>query len=147
MEKQIVKCVKRVPTARIPEAKTNGAFGFDIYSAEAYQIAPLAVGTVDTGLTMEIPVGYALRIVPRSGLATRMVTVGNSPGTIDDDYRGPIKVIIYNLKKDSSIIIEAGDRIAQCYLEKKIPTRFVWVNEDELSETERGVGGFGSTGK
>jgi deoxyuridine 5'-triphosphate nucleotidohydrolase len=147
MEKQIVKCYKRVDFARLPKAQTDGAFGFDVYAAEAYQIAAKGMGTVDTGLTMEVPNEYALRIVPRSGLAVKMVTVGNSPGTIDSDYRGPVKVIIYNLS-DSPKIIEIGDRIAQCYLERKIPTRFVEVESmDDFTKTERGTGGFGSTGR
>jgi len=146
MEKQIVKVYKKNEYAKLPEMKTDGAFAFDLYANESYLIGPHSRGTVGTGLIIEVPEGFALRIVPRSGLASGGILISNSPGTIDDDYRGELKVLLYNITEYNRTI-EAGNRIAQCYLERKIPTRFVEVESiTDLSTTERGEGGFGSTG-
>ncbi len=136
----------------LPEYSSEGAFAQDLRAMEDIIIPYLHTRIVNTGLFMAVPEGYALRIVPRSGLASKGILVSNSPGTIDEDYRGMVGVIITNLNINTRSIdaypagfqIKAGDRIAQCYLEKKIPFKF--VNVDELSETKRGSGGFGSTG-
>lgn len=100
---------------------------------------------VSTGLFMEIPVGYEGQVRPRSGLAIKSgITVLNSPGTIDADYRGEIKVILINLS-DTDFVINSGDRIAQLIIAKCEQMEVVEV--ESLSETERGAGGFGHTGK
>lgn len=100
---------------------------------------------VPTGLFMEIPIGYEGQVRPRSGLAIKSgITVLNSPGTIDADYRGEVKVILINLS-ENDFVIKSGDRIAQLVIAKC--EQIEVVNVQELSETERGAGGFGHTGK
>jgi dUTP pyrophosphatase len=100
---------------------------------------------VPTGLFIELPVGFEAQIRPRSGMALKQgLSVPNSPGTIDSDYRGEIKVIVVNLSKDP-IEIKDGDRIAQMVIAKY--ETISWNTVDSLSDTERGEGGFGSTGK
>ena len=108
-------------------------------------IKPMQRALVPTGLFMEIPVGYEGQVRPRSGLAIKSgITVLNSPGTIDADYRGEVKVILINLS-DQDFVINSGDRIAQLVIAKCEQTEVVEV--ETLSETERGAGGFGHTGK
>jgi dUTP pyrophosphatase len=139
----------------LPEYSSEGAFAMDLRASEDISIPYLQTRIVKTDLFMAVPEGYALRIVDRSGLASKGIKITNSPATIDEDYRGPVGVIMTNLSTNNdyiesvtgyteSFVIKAGDRIAQCYLERKIPFKF--VNADELSETKRGIGGFGSTG-
>ena len=108
-------------------------------------IKPMQRALVPTGLFMEIPVGYEGQVRPRSGLAIKSgITVLNSPGTIDADYRGEVKVILINLS-DVDFVIKSGDRIAQLVIAKHEQMEVVEV--ETLSETERGTGGFGHTGK
>lgn len=108
-------------------------------------IKPMQRALVPTGLFMEIPVGYEGQVRPRSGLAIKSgITVLNSPGTIDADYRGEVKVILINLS-DADFVIKSGDRIAQLVIAKHEQPEVVEVQT--LSETERGAGGFGHTGK
>ena len=108
-------------------------------------IKPMQRALVPTGLFMEIPVGYEGQVRPRSGLAIKSgITVLNSPGTIDADYRGEVKVILINLS-DVDFVIKSGDRIAQLVIAKHEQMEVVEV--ETLSETERGAGGFGHTGK
>ena len=108
-------------------------------------IKPMQRTLVPTGLFMEIPVGYEGQVRPRSGLAIKSgITVLNSPGTIDADYRGEVKVILINLS-DTDFVIKSGDRIAQLVISKHEQMEVVEV--ETLSETERGAGGFGHTGK
>ena len=108
-------------------------------------IKPMQRDLVPTGLFMEIPVGYEGQVRPRSGLAIKSgITVLNSPGTIDADYRGEVKVILINLS-DVDFVIKSGDRIAQLVIAKHEQMEVVEV--ETLSETERGAGGFGHTGK
>ena len=108
-------------------------------------IKPMQRALVPTGLFMEIPVGYEGQVRPRSGLAIKSgITVLNSPGTIDADYRGEVKVILINLS-DADFVIKSGDRIAQLVIAKHEQPEVVAV--ETLSETERGAGGFGHTGK
>ena len=108
-------------------------------------IKPMQRALVPTGLFMEIPVGYEGQVRPRSGLAIKSgITVLNSPGTIDADYRGEVKVILINLS-DVDFVIKSGDRIAQLVIAKHEKMEVVEV--ETLSETERGAGGFGHTGK
>ena len=137
---------KRVPGVNLPEYKTAGAAGADVkaFIKEDIIIKPGDVECVPTGLFLELPNGYEIQIRPRSGLAaTNKITVLNSPGTIDSDYRGEIKVILYNAS-DTEFVIHNGDRIAQMVLAPYVTAVFEPV--ESLEETERGDGGFGHTG-
>ena len=121
----------------IPEYKTNGSSGLDLEIKSNY--------IVPTGLSIAIDQNLEIQIRPRSGLAAKNnITVLNTPGTIDSDYRGEIKVILINLGNDD-FVIKNGDRIAQMVISPVIKTEFEIV--DELPNTLRGLGGFGSTGK
>ena len=137
--------IKRIePEAIIPEYKTKGACGMDICALNGGMIYPGGIGLVKTGLMFEIPEGYEVQIRPRSGLALKHgVTVLNSPGTIDSDYRGPIGVILVNHGTEK-FKFEAGERIAQIVLSKAYQAKIEVVAA--VNETERGEGGFGSTG-
>ena len=132
----------------LPAYETVNSAGMDL---RAYLpdgelvIKPMQRALVPTGLFMEIPVGYEGQVRPRSGLAIKSgITVLNSPGTIDADYRGEVKVILINLS-DADFVIKSGDRIAQLVIAKHEQPEVVEV--EVLSETERGAGGFGHTGK
>ncbi len=131
----------------IPSYATKGAAGMDLraHLAEPLLLAPLQRILVPTGLFLEIPEGYEAQIRPRSGLAIQQgITCLNTPGTIDSDYRGEVKVILINLGQQSHAI-QPGDRIAQMVFNKVEQVRFeLAVN---LEETDRGTGGFGHTGK
>jgi len=116
-----------------------------VVSAEDVVIAPGARHAVATGLALAIPQGYEIQVRPRSGLALKHgITVPNTPGTIDSDYRGEIKVILINLGQEA-FTIQRGERIAQLVLAPV--TRLVWQAVEALDETDRGAGGFGSTGR
>ena len=145
MSKVNVKCVAS-KGAVIPEYKTVGAAGADLYALvdSPITLAPGKTAMVPTGLFFEIPEGYEIQVRPRSGLAAKNgVTVLNTPGTIDSDYRGEIKIILINLG-DKDFAINSGDRVAQMVIAPLIQASFSIV--DELSDTTRGSGGFGSTG-
>ncbi|ODU69484.1 MAG: deoxyuridine 5'-triphosphate nucleotidohydrolase [Novosphingobium sp. SCN 66-18] len=139
--------VKRLPGAEdlpLPAYATAGAAGMDVVSAEDVTLAPGARHAVATGLAMAIPHGFEIQVRPRSGLALKHgVTVPNTPGTIDSDYRGELKVIMINLGAEP-FAIRRGDRVAQLVLAPV--TQASWLEVDELDETARGEGGFGSTG-
>lgn len=139
--------VKRLPHGEgldLPAYATPGAAGMDVVSAEDVTIAPQARHAVATGLALAIPPGYEVQVRPRSGLALKHgITVPNTPGTIDSDYRGELKVILINHGPEP-FVIRRGDRIAQLVLAPV--TRGEWLEVDALDETERGEGGFGSTG-
>ncbi len=139
--------VKRLPHGEgleLPAYATEGAAGMDVLSAEDLTLAPCARHAVATGLAIAIPLGFEVQVRPRSGLALKHgITVPNSPGTIDSDYRGELKVILINHGSDP-FEIRRGDRIAQLVLAPV--TRASWLVSDELDETARGEGGFGSTG-
>jgi len=139
--------VKRLPHGEdlpLPAYATDGAAGMDVVSAEDVDLAPGARHAVATGLAVAIPAGYEIQVRPRSGLALKHgVTVPNTPGTIDSDYRGEVKVIMIN-HGNESFAIRRGDRIAQLVLAPV--TRGTWVEADTLDHTARGEGGFGSTG-
>ncbi len=130
----------------LPEYATAGAAGLDLRASIE---EPIVLGAgertfVPTGLYVEIPEGYEMQIRPRSGLAAkRGVTVLNSPGTIDSDYRGEICVILYNSSQED-FVIERGERIAQAVVASY--QRIEWSSVEELSSSDRGEGGFGSTG-
>ncbi|MBQ7159914.1 MAG: dUTP diphosphatase [Treponema sp.] len=132
--------------AILPEYKTTGAAGADVcaFLKEPVTIAPLERAMIPTGLAFAIPQGYEVQVRPRSGLAAKNgVTVLNTPGTIDSDYRGEVKVILINLGKEP-FTINNGDRIAQLIVAPVTIGAFQPVAS--LDETERGAGGFGSTG-
>lgn len=130
----------------LPHYETLASAGMDLRAnlSEPITLAPLARAIVKTGLFIELPIGYEAQVRPRSGLAAKNgITVLNSPGTIDADYRGEIGVILVNLSHET-FVIENGERIAQLIIAKH--ERAEWVEVNELSETTRGTGGFGSTG-
>ena len=141
--------VKIVNNSRfaLPEYQTPLSAGLDIRANldESVPLRPLARAMIPTGLFVELPEGCEMQIRPRSGLAAMHgSTVLNSPGTIDADYRGEIKVILVNLSNEP-FTIEAGERIAQMIVARY--EQIEWQAVEELSATERGAGGFGSTGK
>ncbi len=128
----------------LPVYATEGAAGMDVVSAEDVTLAPGGRHAVATGLSMAIPAGFEIQVRPRSGLALKHgISVPNSPGTIDSDYRGELKVILINHGADA-FDIRRGDRVAQLVLAPV--TRASWLQVEELDETLRGEGGFGSTG-
>ena len=130
----------------LPNYETIASAGMDLRAnlAEPITLKSLERTIVKTGLFIELPIGYEAQVRPRSGLAAKKgVTVLNSPGTVDADYRGEIGVILVNLSKDD-FIIENGERIAQLIIAKH--ERAEWLVVSELTETSRGAGGFGSTG-
>ena len=139
--------VKRLPHAEglpLPAYATAGAAGMDVVSAEDVTIAPGARHPVATGLAMAIPQGYEIQVRPRSGLAFKHgITVPNTPGTIDSDYRGELKVLLINHGTEP-FPIARGDRVAQLVLAPVVQA--AWTEVHELDATERGEGGFGSTG-
>ena len=128
----------------LPSNETSGSAGMDIRAAEDLTIAPGKRGLAGTGFALAIPEGYEIQVRPRSGLALKKgVSIPNSPGTIDSDYRGELKVILINLGEED-FVIARGDRIAQIVV---APVQRGILNEvQDLDETERGSGGFGSTG-
>ena len=139
--------VRRLPHfdgLTLPAYATEGAAGMDVLAAEDVTLQPGARHAVATGLSVGIPPGYEIQVRPRSGLALKHgISVPNAPGTIDSDYRGELKVILVNLGA-SAFEVRRGDRIAQLVLAPVV--RASWLKVDELDETARGEGGFGSTG-
>ena len=134
----------------LPSYETSGAAGADVRASlgvgEKLLIKPGERVLVPTGLSMEIPHGYEVQVRPRSGMSFKTgLMVLNSPGTIDSDYRGEVKIILGNLSQKDEVI-NHGDRVAQLVLAPVVQARYVESHE-ELSTTTRGVGGFGSTGK
>ena len=145
-EKIIVKIINKSGT-QLPVYATELSAGMDLraHIPEILTLQPLERGLVPTGLYVEIPAGFEAQIRPRSGLASRKgITVLNSPGTIDADYRGEVCVLLVNISKDPATI-EPGERIAQMVVAGH--SRVEWEEVDELTATERGTGGFGSTGE
>ena len=139
--------VKRLPHGGgldLPTYETDGAAGMDVVSAETVTIAPGSRHAVATGFAMAIPAGYEIQVRPRSGLALKHgISVPNTPGTIDSDYRGEVKVLLIN-HGDAPFAIERGDRVAQLVIAPV--TRASFAEVEELDDTARGTGGFGSTG-
>ena len=130
----------------LPNYETNASAGMDLRAnlTESITLKPLERTLVKTGLFIELPIGYEAQVRPRSGLAFKKgITVLNSPGTIDADYRGEIGVILVNLSNED-FVIENGERIAQLIIANH--ERAEWQETIELTETSRGEGGFGSTG-
>ena len=141
-----IQIKKLSPAVSIPKYETPGSSGMDVaaYIKNNIIIYPGEKAIVSTGFSISVPIGYEVQIRPRSGLAAKKnITVLNTPGTIDADYRGEIKIILINLGKEK-FIIENGDRIAQMVVCPVVQADLEEVKE--LSNTERGSGGFGSTG-
>ena len=134
-------------TNQLPDYETVSSAGMDIRAnlESPITLNPLERNMVPTGLFIELPVGFEAQIRPRSGFAAKSgITVLNSPGTIDADYRGEIKVILINLS-NQDVVINHGDRIAQMVIARHETVS--WKEVDLLSETQRGAGGFGHTGR
>ncbi|MFP6166712.1 dUTP diphosphatase [Helicobacter pylori] len=139
-----IKIQKIHPNALIPKYQTEGSSGFDLHAVEEVMIKSHSVGLVKIGICLSLEVGYELQVRTRSGLAlNHQVVVLNSPGTVDNDYRGEIKVILANLS-DKDFKVQIGDRIAQGVVQKTYKAEFIEC--ERLDETSRGSGGFGSTG-
>lgn len=140
--------IKKIyPDVKIPEYKTSGSSGLDLeaYIEEDITLGPNEIKLIPTGISVAVPNDFEIQIRPRSGLALKNnITVLNTPGTIDADYRGEIKIILINLGK-SEFVIKKGDRIAQMVVCPIVKIEF--ENVENLPETVRGSGGFGSTGK
>ncbi len=139
--------IKRLPHGEglpLPAYATQGAAGMDVLAGEDVTLAPGERHAVATGFALAIPEGYEVQVRPRSGLALKHgISVPNTPGTIDSDYRGELKVILINHGREN-FAIARGDRIAQLVLAPVVQAR--WEEVAELDETARGAGGFGSTG-
>ncbi len=150
MEKILVKFKrldKQFSDIPVPSYSTEHSAGMDVRAALSNDmvVKPGDVVLVPTNLSVEIPVGYEIQVRPRSGLAIKHgIGILNSPGTIDSDYRGEVKIILFNFGKEE-FVIKRGERIAQLVLSKVYHARLQEV--EELNETKRGSGGFGHTGK
>ena len=137
--------IKRLHSnAILPTKATEGSAAYDLYAAEDLFLQPGATGSVSTGLAMEIPSGWKGDIYSRSGLASQGVVVANSPGKIDSDFRGEIQVLLHNARNHDMVAIGTGDRIAQFEINPVHDIEF--EEEEDLTETDRGDMGFGSTG-
>ena len=132
------------PNAKSPERKSTSAAGLDLYSCESATIPARSRKLVSTGIKVQIPNDCYARVAPRSGLSVIGIDVG--AGVVDADYKGIVKVLMIN-NKDESYNVDIGDRIAQLVFERIYNDTFVVVEESELDSSERGEGGFGSTGK
>ncbi|MDV7271790.1 dUTP diphosphatase [Thioclava sp. A2] len=140
------------PTVALPAYETEGAAGADLranlppeYRGVGITLAPLSRALIPTGLRVEIPAGFEMQIRPRSGLAFKHgISIPNAPGTIDSDYRGPLGVLLINLGTEPFKVAH-GDRIAQAIVAPVVQARY--AQAEGLSDTARGAGGFGSTGR
>lgn len=144
---QIDVYVLRSEGAVLPDYATPFSSGMDLraHLAESVELKPMARALIPTGIRVGIPAGIEAQIRPRSGLANRFgVSVLNTPGTIDADYRGEIKVLLINFGSDP-FVVHNGDRIAQMVFQRT--ARVTWQETNELPESDRGEGGFGSTGR
>lgn len=145
MNKVNVKIINRSNNPN-PSYATPGAAGMDVraFIEEPITIKPLQRVLVSTGLYVELPEGYEIQMRPRSGLALKSgITLANTPGTIDADYRGEIGVILINLS-DKDFVVNPGERI--CQMVVTTYTQIAWQDVDAINDTERGAGGFGHTG-
>ena len=147
MSKAVEIRLKRLPHGEglpVPVYATAGAAGMDVVAAEDVDLAPSGRHAVATGFAMAIPEGFEVQVRPRSGLALKHgISLPNTPGTIDSDYRGELKIIMINLGEEA-FAIRRGDRIAQLVVAPVQLAAFAEV--EELDDTARGTGGFGSTG-
>jgi dUTP pyrophosphatase len=139
-----VKRLDHFGDLELPSYATSGAAGMDVLAAEDAILPPGGRHAVATGLALAVPDGFEMQVRPRSGLALKHgISLPNTPGTIDSDYRGELKVILIN-HGDREFKVRRGDRIAQLVLAPVV--RASWLKVDELDDTARGEGGFGSTG-
>ncbi|MFA5623553.1 MAG: dUTP diphosphatase [Bradymonadales bacterium] len=142
---QTIFCKRLSPEARLPKLATVDSAGMDLYAAERCELEPGQRALVKTGIVAELPRGYHLEVRPRSGLALKHgITVLNTPGTVDADYRGELQVLLINLGSER-FVVEVGDRIAQALLMQHLPMRWQWGAK--LAKTERGEGGWGHSGR
>jgi dUTP pyrophosphatase len=142
---KVTRVGERGPALELPRYETSGSAGLDLRADEPVTLAPGERALVPTGLALELPAGHEGQVRPRSGLAARHgVTLLNTPGTIDSDYRGEVKVILVNLGQ-TTVRFERGERIAQLVVAPV--TRVTLQVAEALGETGRGAGGFGSTGR
>jgi len=133
------------PSIEPPQAQNRGDAGYDLRSSEEYRIEPGQRVLISTGIALAIPEGYAGFVQPRSGLAIKNgIAVLNTPGLIDSGYRDEIKVILINHDQHETFVVNRGDRIAQLVIQKY--ETIDWVITDDLESSDRGTGGFGSTG-
>jgi dUTP pyrophosphatase len=139
----VLKVKKLKEDVKLPVYSTDGSAGLDLFSAEEVEIPAGQWKLVGTGISIELPDGFEAQVRPRSGLALKGITVLNTPGTIDPDYRGEVKVILFNVS-DQNFKVEKGMKIAQLVISKFERVKVEVV--DKLSDTKRGEGGFGSTG-
>ena len=143
MQSVEIKFQKLHPDAQIPSYAHIGDAGADVYAIAEVTLQPLNRAAISTGLAVDIPIGYEIQVRPKSGLALKHgVTVLNSPGTIDAGYRGEIQVIVINLGTEAYTCVK-GQKIAQLVLKPVIQAQYI---EGELGSSDRGIGGFGSTG-
>ncbi len=134
------------PGLPLPGYARSGDAGLDLFSAEDVSLKPGERGAIATGIAVEIPPGYAGFVHARSGRALREgLALVNAPGLIDSGYRGQVKVIVVNLDRDEVLHVARGDKIAQLVVQPVVAVEL--VEADDLEETERGAGGFGSTGR
>jgi len=140
-----IKYKKINDSAIVPKQATKGSACFDLCTCNGFCINNGEFYKVHTGLVFEIPKGYSVEILPRSGFASKGIIIPNSPGIIDSDYRGEILVMFYGLFIKELMFFKTGDRIAQARLVRNEDIGF--CEEVVLSDTERGFGGFGSTGR
>ena len=139
-----VKIKRLTQSAIIPKYQTQGSSGLDLHVTVDTEIKPGTTELLSTGLSMEIPMGYEGQIRPRSSMSKHGMLVANSPGTIDSDYRGEVKVLMLNTGAFTRLL-KAGSRVAQLVVAPVTHVRWE-ETENELTRTERGTGGFGSTG-
>ncbi|MEG6615921.1 dUTP diphosphatase [Peptococcaceae bacterium 1198_IL3148] len=139
-----IKVKKLSPDAQVPIKATLGSAGFDLHTVEEIYLKPGEHRAASTGLAFELPPGYAMLIYPRSGNAKKHgITLSNAVGVVDSDYRGEVKVLLYNAG-NHAVTFQPGDRIAQAIIHR-LPAIEI-VECEELNHTARGSGGFGSTG-
>jgi dUTP pyrophosphatase len=147
VEIRFIRIKKELIHIPLPAYATSGSSGMDVYAAlsEPLILKPGMIELVPTNLSVEIPEGYEIQVRPRSGLAAKHgIGILNSPGTIDSDYRGEIKIIVINFGK-ADFVIQPAERIAQLVVSKVYIAKLIKV--DELNNTKRGEGGFGHTGR
>ncbi len=137
--------VRRLADVPLPCRQTAGSSGFDLCAAEAATVPARGFVSVSTGIAIELPPGFEAQVRPRSGLAARSgIGILNSPGTIDSDYRGEVKVVLFN-HTDQPYAVRPGDRIAQLVFSRLAEVEL--TEAERLSDSERGAGGFGHTGR
>ena len=148
MEEALEVRIARIhPEARLPEKGSNLAAGFDLHSVERIEVRKGTTEMLPTGLVLAIPPGWEGQVRCRSGLGKRGLILPNGVGTIDADYRGELMVLAHWIGEADSFVVEKGERIGQLLIKRVPEIRFVEVDRESLDDTDRGEGGFGSTGR